>query len=1043
MRTVTYRLADLNRAVIPLGFVGENNHTRVIFDASKVFAEYPAAVPALTVQPPQGTSYPAVVVRDGDYVHFDVSDSDLIHAGTGELQLAFVQDAVHVRTFIARTRIDRSIVPTGEIPEPLEDFLEAASAAVAAIPQEVADGVAEGFGAVTAEAETLAAGSDATAEFNAATKVLTIGVPVGADGQDGAPGADGFSPVASVTKSGDTATISITDKTGTTTATVKDGTDGQPGADGYSPSASVSKSGATATITITDKSGTTTATVSDGTPVIDDTAGSGDTDKVWSADKLTGQIDLLAPKANPVFTGSISLSRFGSTTGSKSIAVGNMVTASGQNSAAFGNGTTASGENAHSEGKYTYATGANAHAEGYGSAGSTTYGARGKADHAEGYRTAANSGSTSSYYGAHAEGNQTQATSGSAHAEGSYTQATGFSTHAEGNYSSATGNSAHAEGYSSKASGDYTHAEGYFTEANGHYAHAEGHHSKAAENYTHAEGFYTEANGMYSHVEGYYTKANGENQHVFGAANVAEAKTLVDIGSLSDIPEFDINNEFYPKGSIVTDNGSIWVAHNNAPTRRGSPPNDTYGWTLYTDTTTGTEPEWTEQTYAAGSIVKVTTNGVAKYYRTVNGIDSIDIYPASSGIGGVFWHTQSGGTVTLPTNNVEIVGMGGQFSDGRNIRTLDYNGNERLRGDVYVGCNSDSSGGTKLAKITDIPDPEDLIDDTAGEGDTDKTWSANKAAGEVSNLNTAIQGKQDAPTSGATAGKVLGLTEVSNELVPTWVSQPSVPVQDVQVNGTSVLSQGVANMPKGAENTLGVVQVALNGTGGIFIDSDGKIYALVASTNEVKAGSHNGRLLTPGIQHRAAFFGLAKAAGADMTSLSSVTVGQYPEAQKKAIRKMLGIPNQNWELIADATLDEDSTEFIVSTDLNGQAFKLSKMIIIFVCGASTTGTRDSFYNQVQFNIDEATSFPSWQYPTTEASAIYARGEVDTNGGNAPLYNMSVVATGSANTNSCSSMVKNTTFAQYIRGFRVYQSASNKSLVPAGSNIKIYGIRYDD
>ena len=299
MRTVTYRLADLNRAVIPLGFVGENNHTRVIFDASKVFAEYPAAVPALTVQPPQGTSYPAVVVRDGDYVHFDVSDSDLIHAGTGELQLAFVQDTVKVRTFIARTRIDRSIVPTGEIPEPLEDFLEAASAAVAAIPQEVADGVAEGFGAVTAEAETLAAGSDATAAFDTETKVLTIGVPVGADGQDGAPGADGFSPVASVTKSGDTATISITDKTGTTTATVKDGTDGQdgqPGADGYSPSASVSKSGATATITITDKSGTTTATVSDGTPVIDDTSTAAD--KVWSAQKVSGEVSDLNTALN-------------------------------------------------------------------------------------------------------------------------------------------------------------------------------------------------------------------------------------------------------------------------------------------------------------------------------------------------------------------------------------------------------------------------------------------------------------------------------------------------------------------------------------------------------------------------------------------------------------------------------------------------------------------------------------------------------------------------------------------------------------------------
>lgn len=46
----------------------------------------------------------------------------------------------------------------------------------------------------------------------------------GAAGQDGTDGADGYSPTATVTKSGDTATITITDINGTTTATVKDGT---------------------------------------------------------------------------------------------------------------------------------------------------------------------------------------------------------------------------------------------------------------------------------------------------------------------------------------------------------------------------------------------------------------------------------------------------------------------------------------------------------------------------------------------------------------------------------------------------------------------------------------------------------------------------------------------------------------------------------------------------------------------------------------------------------------------------------------------------
>lgn len=45
----------------------------------------------------------------------------------------------------------------------------------------------------------------------------------GKDGKDGSDGEDGFSPIANVTKSGDTATITITDKNGTTTAQISDG----------------------------------------------------------------------------------------------------------------------------------------------------------------------------------------------------------------------------------------------------------------------------------------------------------------------------------------------------------------------------------------------------------------------------------------------------------------------------------------------------------------------------------------------------------------------------------------------------------------------------------------------------------------------------------------------------------------------------------------------------------------------------------------------------------------------------------------------------
>lgn len=66
----------------------------------------------------------------------------------------------------------------------------------------------------------------------------------GANGADGADGEDGFSPIVSVSKSGTTTTITITDANGVKTATIRDGTngtngtngaDGADGEDGYTP----------------------------------------------------------------------------------------------------------------------------------------------------------------------------------------------------------------------------------------------------------------------------------------------------------------------------------------------------------------------------------------------------------------------------------------------------------------------------------------------------------------------------------------------------------------------------------------------------------------------------------------------------------------------------------------------------------------------------------------------------------------------------------------------------------------------------------------
>ena len=127
MRTVSYRLGDLARATINIGKVAENEYTRVQFNAEQIFAEYPAATAALNVINPAGTAYPAVVTREGDLIIWDVTDADLTAEGMGELQLTLTENGVVCKSYIARTRIERSIVASGSTPDPVQNWLDQAA----------------------------------------------------------------------------------------------------------------------------------------------------------------------------------------------------------------------------------------------------------------------------------------------------------------------------------------------------------------------------------------------------------------------------------------------------------------------------------------------------------------------------------------------------------------------------------------------------------------------------------------------------------------------------------------------------------------------------------------------------------------------------------------------------------------------------------------------------------------------------------------------------------------------------------------------------
>ena len=200
-----------------------------------------------------------------------------------------------------------------------------------------------------------------------------------------------------------------------------------------------------------------------------------------------------------------------------------------------------------------------------------------------------------------------------------------------------------AIGYTTTASGKKTFAEGTQTTASGESSHAEGNNSTASGKYAHSEGNGSTASGFASHAEGGYTTASGSNSCSQGIMTLASGNASHVFGmyniedSISNIPS--------------------WVS--------------------------GTS-------YKVGDRVKRTASGSTKYYmcKTANSDAS---FTASR------WIQNSDTDMAY----VEIVGNGVEASQRSNARTLDWQGNEWVAGNVTAGGGSLTLGsGNSAVTIT-------------------------------------------------------------------------------------------------------------------------------------------------------------------------------------------------------------------------------------------------------------------------------------------------------------------------------------------------------
>ena len=161
-------------------------------------------------------------------------------------------------------------------------------------------------------------------------------------------------------------------------------------------------------------------------------------------------------------------------------------------------------------------------------------------------------------------------------------------------------------------------------------------------------------------------------------------------------------------------------------------------------------------------------------------------------------------------------------------------------------------------------------------------------------------------------------------------------LKDVQVNGTSIVNQGVANIPIG--NGLKIHA------------STHDIVTDYADLSVIKTSNGNFRPITPYFQDASVFYGLAKAAGSSMGQ-SSNPVGTYTDAAKVAIQKMLGIYEAPWELIRrDTFTNATEADYEITVDANGQPFELTDVFLMFETPVQETYSAKS--GQVRLTIPQ-------------------------------------------------------------------------------------------
>ena len=258
-----------------------------------------------------------------------------------------------------------------------------------------------------------------------------------------------------------------------------------------------------------------------------------------------------------------------------------------------------------------------------------------------------------------------------------------------------------------------------------------------------------------------------------------------------------------------------------------------------------------------------------------------------------------------------------------------------------------------------------------------------------------------------------------------WVKvTPKDYMTDVQINSTSIKSNGVANIPYAGTNNTSQGLVWAQISRGIEITNDGEMKIQRASDADILAKSSDYYPITPS--------GLDYATKIGLTT-NTLTLS---DAEKASAQSWLGV--NSWRKIYDRTLTEAEGGVDIDHDLDNNTFQITDFRCTVYIPADAGNTNSGY---LRFKGDAELSwgalYGSTNYGTTSQNCLNIyEGHIHNDQPFFMEFTENMAQATASRTNIMRSMSNKVNYYTYLSGIQLYRNAGN---FPIGTRIVVYAI----